>query len=110
MRFAKTSPEIAVSETRSPPHKIVEIAIAYLVSKHLKNKTRFTGCNPPNFSFFSPLSSPQALLIRITMVVDTKYYEILQIETDADELTIKKVQSYPRRHRGYDFPCSMANK
>jgi hypothetical protein len=25
------------------------------------------------------------------MVVDTKYYEILQIQADADELTIKKV-------------------
>jgi len=25
------------------------------------------------------------------MVVDTRYYEILQIKTDADELTIKKV-------------------
>lgn len=25
------------------------------------------------------------------MVVDTKYYDILQVETDADELAIKKV-------------------
>jgi DnaJ-class molecular chaperone len=27
------------------------------------------------------------------MVVDTRYYEILQVKTDADELTIKKVWS-----------------
>ena len=28
------------------------------------------------------------------MVVDTRYYDILQIKTDADELTVKKVLSF----------------
>jgi hypothetical protein len=31
------------------------------------------------------------------MVVDTKYYDVLQISTTADELTIKKVSSHSLR-------------
>jgi len=35
--------------------------------------------------------SQSLLALLAKMVVDTRYYEILQIKTDADELTIKKV-------------------
>jgi len=36
-------------------------------------------------------SNPRSPCFAGKMVVDTRYYEILQIKTDADELTIKKV-------------------
>src|SRR5437016_2208047 len=42
------------------------------------------------FLFPSPFDCASRVLGR-NMVVDTRYYDILQIKADADELTIKKV-------------------
>lgn len=48
-------------------------------------------CRLPKLVQTGSHHSVRALRSRPKMVVDTRYYEILQVKTDADDLTIKKV-------------------